>query len=140
MYNNLLSIILYFLGIERSAMSLMSLGTLNIHCSVLSFLIFPTSRRTFCNKSYVTLHSSCLTRQGDLPTKRKWLLPRKCFFCFKNMYTAHWPSCVRTLPQQCLLLQRIKICFKEHFTVAFLDKEVFLELCEDITSTFVSLL
>ena len=60
--------------------------------------------------------------------------------CFKNMYTAHWPSCVRTLPQQCLLLQRIKICFKEHFTVTFLDKEVFLELCEDVTSTFVSLL
>ena len=107
------------------------------HCYVLFFLSFPTSRG-ICNNSSVTLHSLCLTRRGDLPIKRKWLLPQKVSVCLKNMYTAYWPYCVRTLPQQCLLLERIKkICSKEHSTVIFLDEEVFLELCEDVTSTFV---
>ena len=57
-----------------------------ICCSVLLFLFFPTSCGTLCNKSYATLHSSCLTRQGHLPLIR--VITTKMFlFALKYAYS-----------------------------------------------------
>ena len=108
-------------------MSLSNVIRHTIHCSVLSFSVLSNFTRYFLQQIIRDISQFIFNKTRGFTHKREVLTyyHENVSVCLKNIYTAHWPSCVRTLAQQYFLLLRIKICLKEHFNVTFLDKEVF---------------